>query len=110
DVAAPIAGHDESAEAEGSAAFDDFGAAIDSYDGGFDAGIVAAAAIIAPPAAAAAAAPSTTSAATTTAATSASAAAMAAFARRCGALAWWRLSNRRLFCRGRRRRWAFSSR
>src|SRR5439155_21655952 len=41
DVSAAIAGDDEGAEAEGSPALDDFGAAIDSDDGGLHAGFVA---------------------------------------------------------------------
>ena len=80
DVAAAIAGDDERAEAEGSAALDDLGAAIDADDGGFDAGFVAFA-IATPPrpprrhrtaaALSAAAAATTTTAATTAAAATA---------------------------------------
>jgi hypothetical protein len=36
DASAAITDDDQSAEAEGAAAFDDFGAAVDSDDGGFD--------------------------------------------------------------------------
>src|SRR5687768_11584469 len=47
DVALSVAGDDERAEAEGPAALDDLGAAVDAYDGGFDAALVGAAAVVA---------------------------------------------------------------
>src|SRR5205085_7676321 len=52
DIATAIAGDDERAEAERSAALHDFRAAIDSDDGALDAAVVAAAATIVTPAAA----------------------------------------------------------
>src|SRR4051794_27151371 len=41
DVSAAIAGDDQRAKAERSPALDDLGAAIDSHDGGFHAGLIA---------------------------------------------------------------------
>src|SRR5439155_1428196 len=70
-VAATIAGDDEGAEGERSPAIDDFGAAIDSHDGGFHAGFIAFTV-------ASAAAPAALSAAATATAVSAAAAAATA--------------------------------
>src|SRR3954447_12426841 len=62
DIALSVAGNDECAEGEGSAALDDLGAAVDAYDGGLDARAVVAAVASAGPAAAPAALPAASAA------------------------------------------------
>jgi hypothetical protein len=105
DASTAVTDDDQSAEAEGAAALDDFGAAVDSDDGRFDAPLFAAAIAVASPApAAASTALTTASTALATTASTALATASTTLATTAAALstATLRAALRRLTTTGRR--------